>query len=122
MIMDELEKVIIVEGRSDLKKIRRIIREDLQIICTNGTLGVSKLEEIVDNYMLDEKDVYILVDEDDSGHKLRKQLNRELPHAENLYVDRSFREVETTPDTILASILVRANIDIYPEYLQGKNE
>ncbi|MRG85152.1 toprim domain-containing protein [Salinibacillus xinjiangensis] len=118
----DTEKVIIVEGRTDLKKVQPILDDDVLIICTNGTIGIDKVEEIVDNYLLDEKDVYILVDEDDSGHKLRKQLNKELPHAINLYVDRSYREVATTPDRENASILVNANINIHPQYLKGFNE
>ncbi|WP_102028715.1 toprim domain-containing protein [Salirhabdus sp. Marseille-P4669] len=120
--MEYEEKVIIVEGRSDLKKVKRIINDDVLIICTNGTMGITKVEELVDQYMLDDKDVFILVDEDDSGHKLRKQLIMELPHAVNLYVDRSYREVETTPDHVLASILASANIEIYPEFLKGRIE
>ncbi len=122
MELEYEEKVIIVEGRSDLKKVKRIINDDVLIICTNGTMGITKVEELVDQYMLDDKDVFILVDEDDSGHKLRKQLIMELPHAVNLYVDRSYREVETTPDHVLASILASANIEIYPEFLKGRIE
>jgi len=122
MNMDELEKVIIVEGRSDLMKVKKIVNDDLMILCTNGTLGISKLEDMIDEYMLDEREVIILVDEDASGKKLRKQLNKELPHARNLYVDRSYREVETTPDYVLASILVSANIEIFPEFLKGRTE
>jgi toprim domain protein len=119
-MMEHFEKVIIVEGRSDLKKVKKIVNEDLLIICTNGTLGIEKMEEMVDEYLLDEKEVYILVDEDESGHKLRKQLNQELPHAHNLYIDRSYREVETTPDHVLASILAGANIEVFTHYLKGR--
>ncbi|MCP8617728.1 toprim domain-containing protein [Salirhabdus salicampi] len=117
--MNEAEKVIIVEGNSDKKKIKKIITEQVEIICTNGTIGVEQLENIIEDHQLDYRDVYLLLDEDDSGHKLRKQLTRELPHAQQLYVDRSFREVETTPDYELASILVRADIAIDTNYLKG---
>ncbi|MBB6453468.1 toprim domain protein [Salirhabdus euzebyi] len=120
--MLELEKVIIVEGRSDRKKVEHLINEQLEIICTNGTLGIEKLEELIEQYELDDKDIYILVDEDESGIKLRKQLNKELPHAQNLFVDKSYREVATTPNNILASVLVSANISIHPHFLKGQFE
>lgn len=122
IIMLELEKVIIVEGRSDRKKVEHLINEQLEIICTNGTLGIEKLEELIEQYELDDKDIYILVDEDESGIKLRKQLNKELPHAQNLFVDKSYREVATTPNNILASVLVSANISIHPHFLKGQFE
>lgn len=117
--MNEFDKIIIVEGRSDYKKVKRILNEPLQILYTNGTIGMDKLEELVDSHMLDEKDVYILVDEDDSGKRLRRQLTQELPHAIHLYVDRSFREVEATPDNELASILASANLKTHSNFLKG---
>lgn len=115
--MSEFTKVIIVEGRTDKHQIQKIINEDVEIICTNGTLGVERLEELIFDYDLDNKEVYILVDEDDSGHKLRKQLSFELPHAEHIYIDRSFREVAATPEPELASALVSRSISVNPTFL-----
>lgn len=109
------EKVIIVEGSSDRKKVKKVVKEPVEIICTNGTIGDSRLEELVD--ALYDRDVYILVDTDDSGEKLRKQLKRELPRAMHLYVDKAYREVESSPDFHVAAILLKANIDIHIEYL-----
>ncbi|KGX89765.1 hypothetical protein N783_03990 [Pontibacillus marinus BH030004 = DSM 16465] len=117
MWMDELEKVIIVEGKTDKQQIKKIINENVEIICTNGTLGVERLEELIFEYDLDHKDVFILVDEDDSGHKLRKQLSEELPHAEHIYIDKSFREVAATPELELASALVSRSISVDPLFL-----
>lgn len=113
--MKEVEKVIIVEGKSDKQKIASIIKEPVEIVCTNGTISVTKLDELIDEFH--DKEVYILVDSDDSGDKLRKQFMREFPQAEHLYVDRSYREVATAPMSHLATVLVGANIDIYTEYL-----
>lgn len=106
---------IIVEGLSDKKKILKVIRDPVDIICTNGTIGLSKLDELVEE--LEEKEVFILVDSDSSGDKLRKQLKREFPLARNLYIDRKFKEVATAPLEHLAQILLRARIDVYAEYL-----
>lgn len=65
-------KVIIVEGKSDKLKVKHVIEEPLDIICTNGTISLSKLDEFAET--LYDQDVYILVDADDSGEKLRRQL------------------------------------------------
>ncbi|WP_377347436.1 toprim domain-containing protein [Pontibacillus salicampi] len=117
MYMADVEKVIIVEGRTDKQQIKKVVNEDVEIICTNGTLGIERLEELIFEHDLDNKYVYILVDEDDSGHKLRKQLSFELPHAEHIYVDKSFREVAATPEPELASALVSRSISVDPIFL-----
>ncbi|CAM4151985.1 toprim domain-containing protein [Lederbergia lenta] len=108
-------KVIIVEGLSDKKRVARIINEPIDIICTNGTISLTKLDELVEE--LEDRDVYILVDADISGDKLRKQLKREFPMAYHLYIDRTYREVATTPYQHLATMLLRANIDVDVKYL-----
>ncbi|CDQ39151.1 MULTISPECIES: toprim domain-containing protein [Virgibacillus] len=117
MITDELEKIIIVEGLTDKKQIKKVISEDLTIICTNGTLGVERFDQLLEDYALDYKDVYILVDEDESGIKLRKQLARELPHANHIYISSEYREVATTPENILAQTLVSKRIAVNPIFL-----
>ncbi|WP_106498516.1 toprim domain-containing protein [Lentibacillus sp. Marseille-P4043] len=113
----ESEKVIIVEGLTDKKQIKKVITDDVEIICTNGTLGVERFDELLYTYDLDNKDVFILVDEDNSGIKLRKQLARELPHAEHIYVSSEYREVATTPEQILATVLVSKSIAVNPIFL-----
>ncbi|WVE36649.1 hypothetical protein U5A85_29315, partial [Priestia megaterium] len=63
------------------------------------------------------KEVYILVDSDDSGNKLRKQFKRELPEAEHLYIDKMYREVAAAPRHHIATVLLSANIDVNAEFL-----
>ena len=111
----DYDKVIIVEGLSDKKRISRILREPLEIICTNGTISLTRLDELVDE--LDGKEIYILVDADESGEKLRKQLIREFSEARHLYIDTVYKEVATAPYRHLASILSSVNIDVHAEYL-----
>lgn len=113
--MMEIEKVIIVEGTSDKRKIANLIKEPVEIICTNGTISASKMDEFIDQ--LYHKELYILVDADEAGEKLRKQFKREFPHAEHLYIDRTYREVATAPTHHLASVLLGADIDVYTEFL-----
>ncbi|MDQ0254696.1 toprim domain protein [Evansella vedderi] len=90
-----LEKVLIVEGTSDRKRIKQVLDEPVDIICTYGTLSEEKLETLI--LPVEDKDVYILVDEDDAGKKLRKQLKRELPNATHLFTQKGYGQVETTP-------------------------
>ncbi|OLN22588.1 hypothetical protein BTO30_08865 [Domibacillus antri] len=111
-----VEKTIIVEGSSDRKRVAEIVKEPVDIICTNGTIGVSRLDELVDE--LFGRDVYILVDADASGEKLRRQFKRELPEARHLYIDRRYKEVAAAPHYYLASVLMSADIDVHGEFLQ----
>lgn len=115
MTLDYFEKVIIVEGKSDKKKVLNVINEEIEIICTNGTISVSKLDELIEH--LYNKDVYILVDADDAGEKLRKQFKREFPEAEHIYIDKMYREVATAPEQHLATVLLGANFDVHAEFL-----
>lgn len=108
-------RVIIVEGLSDKKKVMKIVNEPIQIISTNGTIGIGKLDELVEE--LDGKEVYILVDADSSGEKLRKKLKQGFPSAHHLYIHRKYKEVADAPYDHLATILLRAHIDVRAEYL-----
>lgn len=112
---EELNKVLIVEGTSDKRKVESIIREPLEIICTNGTLSLTRLDELVDS--LYDKDVYILVDADEAGEKLRGLFKREFPEAQHLYIDKMYREVANAPTYHLASILLSANIDVDARFI-----
>jgi toprim domain protein len=117
MMEGEAERIVIVEGLTDKKQIEKVIADRITIVCTNGTFGVERFDELLDGYDLDHKEVYILVDEDDAGIKLRKQLARELPHAEHIYVSSQFREVATTPKEELALALVDKDIMVNPIFL-----
>ena len=114
--MEHNHKVIIVEGASDKRKVQPILKEPVDIICTNGTISLSRLDELIES--LFDKDVYILVDADESGEKLRKQFKREFPEASHLYIDKMYREVATTPEKHLAAVLLSANIDVHAEFLE----
>ncbi|SDN79464.1 toprim domain-containing protein [Alkalicoccus daliensis] len=98
-----IEKVIIVEGKNDRARMRQVLDEPVEIICTHGTLSVEKLERFI--YPVEDLDVFILVDEDDAGIKLRRQLMHELPNAVHLYIEKEFRQVETTPLHYLQDLL-----------------
>jgi toprim domain protein len=111
----EVEKVIIVEGTSDKRKVLNVVNEPVEIICTNGTISLTRLDEMIDELFY--RDVYVLVDSDESGDRLRKQFKRELPEAAHLFIDRMYREVATAPDQHVAAVLLSANIDVQAKYL-----
>lgn len=103
-------RVIIVEGKTDKEKILKALEESVKIFCTFGTLNNETLEIIIDEYH--KNDVYIFVDSDDSGVKLRKQLRRGLPNAHHLYTEKIFKEVAATPIKYLSEILKKAHFDV----------
>lgn len=116
MAIVEIDKVIIVEGKSDKQKIKEIINEPVEILCTNGTIGIEKLDELIDQIY--DKQVYVLLDADESGEKLRKQFKREFPQADHLYIDKMYREVAASPAQHIAHVLLRADIEVHTKYLK----
>ncbi len=104
------DKVIIVEGKTDKEQLMRVLDEQVEIICTYGTISFDRLEELSEE--LEEKDVYVLVDADDAGEKLRRQLTQEIPHAEHLYITMLHREVAETPLNYLNRILRAAKFKV----------
>lgn len=108
-------KVIIVEGKTDKERLKQLIDEPVEIICTFGTLSDQKLEELVGR--TEGTEVFILVDADNSGNKIRKQLKNELPNAKHLYTRKMYREVATTPMAYLAKILANAHFTVDEDYL-----
>jgi len=114
----ELEKkIIIVEGQSDKQHVGKVVQEEVEIICTYGTFGIEKFDEMLEEFALDDQDVYIFVDADESGIKLRKQLTAELPHATQMYIPDEYIEVELTPENIIAMELIKHNFKVKPLYL-----
>ncbi|WP_017379138.1 hypothetical protein [Paenisporosarcina sp. TG-14] len=110
-----MDKIIVVEGRSDKQRLLPLLAEPVEIICTNGTVSATRLEELLDPYA--KLDIYVFVDADKSGEKLRALIKREYPEALHLYTDITYREVATTPIKVLASILLGANIDVKSEFI-----
>src|SRR5699024_11922040 len=110
------KKVVIVEGTNDKHHIKKVLLEDVDIICTHGTFGVEKFDEMLDAYQLDDRDVYIFVDSDEPSEKLRQQLKQELQHAIHLYVPPEWGEVQATPEKIIAHELLQAYFDVHSIY------
>lgn len=110
------KKVIIVEGANDKHHIKKVLLDDVDIVCTHGTFGVEKFDDMLEAHDLDNRDVYLFVDADEPGKKLRLQLQQELPHAHHLYVPLEWAEVEATSEKIIAQVLLQADFDVHPIY------
>lgn len=102
-MVEIMSKVIIVEGKTDKKRLEQILDEQVKIACTYGTLGLDKLEELITEYGEDE--VCVFLDADEAGDKARRLFKREFPNVRHVYTHRMYREVATTPLHVLAQIL-----------------
>ncbi|WP_203247993.1 toprim domain-containing protein [Sporosarcina beigongshangi] len=108
------DKVIVVEGSADKKRLARILAEPVDIICTNGTVSPYRLEELLAPY--EQHELYVFVDADESGEKIRTLVRREFPNAIHLYTEKVYKEVETTPYQVLATILLEANFALHSNF------
>lgn len=122
--MDADRIVIIVEGKNDRSRLRRIVKEDIDIICTYGTPGPERLEQL--KTQVGERQVYIFTDNDPSGKKIRARLCDAFPDAEQLYTKKGYAGVEGTPDEYVIRQLEKAGLEeyiLYPDQtLPGSGE
>jgi len=105
-----MSKVIIVEGKTDKERLLEIIDEPVEIICSYGTISYEKLEEWANQ--LEDAEVYLFVDADESGKSIRKKLYQELPNIQHLYTQHMYREVATTPIEVLTQVLEQAHFKV----------
>ncbi|MBY9078877.1 DNA primase [Paenibacillus sp. HN-1] len=109
---------IIVEGKNDRSRLRRLLRPEVDIFCTFGTLNTEKLETL--RKQVSGCELYLYMDNDSSGKKIRGVLRDAFPDAEHIYTRRGYAGVEGTPDEYNISQLEKAGLEeyiIYPEPL-----
>ncbi|WP_284644632.1 toprim domain-containing protein [Paenibacillus silviterrae] len=107
--------VIIVEGKNDKARLRRLLTEDITILCTFGSLNTLKLEDL--RQKAGSSEVFLFTDNDSSGKKIRGILRDLFPDAEQIYTRRGYAGVEGTPDEYLIQQLEKAGLEefiIYP--------
>lgn len=122
MMEYEWSKILIVEGLTDKEQVHRVMTDDdIQILCTHGTFSIERFDHLLDVYQLDDREVFLLVDEDESGMKLRKQLRQELPHAIDIHVPEEFGEVASTPLEVLATVLKHEHIEVNSLFLINRS-
>lgn len=106
---------IIVEGKNDRSKLRLVLRDDVNIYCTFGTLNTLKLEALRKQVADDE--VFLFMDNDSSGKKIRGVLRDLFPDAVHMYTRRGYAGVEGTPKEYVIAQLEKAGLEefiIYP--------
>lgn len=105
---------IIVEGKNDRSRLRRLVTSDITILCTFGTLNTNKLESL--HKQVKDQEVYLFMDNDSSGKKIRGILRDAFPDATHIYTRRGYAGVEGTPDEYLISQLEKAGLEEFINY------
>ncbi|WP_379130419.1 toprim domain-containing protein [Paenibacillus sp. sgz500958] len=109
---------IIVEGKNDRSKLRRLLMENVNILCTFGSLNTEKVETL--RKEVGDGEVFLYMDNDSSGKKIRGILRDTFPDAEHIYTRRGYAGVEGTPDEYNITQLEKAGLEeyiVYPEPL-----
>lgn len=106
--------VIIVEGKNDKSRLRRLLNHEVAILCTFGTPSTEKLAEL--RKKADDRDVFIFADNDASGKRIRAMVSDIFPDAEQIYTRRGYAGVEGTPDEYLIQQLEKAGLEEYILY------
>lgn len=110
-----MSAAIIVEGKNDKSRLRRLLSDEIVILCTYGSLNTERLEVI--KKRAEGRDLYIFTDNDSSGKKIRGILRDTFPDAEQIYTRRGYAGVEGTPEEYLIQQLEKAGLEefiIYP--------
>lgn len=105
---------IVVEGKNDKSRLKRLLTDDILIVCTFGSLNTDRLEQLKKS--IGNRDVYVFTDNDASGKKIRAILRDTFPDAEQIYTRRGYAGVEGTPDEYLIQQLEKAGLGEYIVY------
>lgn len=103
--------VIIVEGKNDRARLRRLLTGDVDILCTFGTPGPDQIDRLVRT--VGDRELYIFTDNDASGRRIRGILRDAFPDAEHIYTRKGYPGVEHTPDEYLIQQLEKAGLEAY---------
>jgi toprim domain protein len=105
---------IIVEGKNDKSRLKRVVDESILILCTYGTPSSLTLEEL--KKKVGHKHVFIFTDNDASGKKIRFLLRDTFPDAEQIYTRKGYAGVEGTPEEYIIQQLEKAGLEEYIIY------
>ncbi|MCC3374673.1 DNA primase [Cohnella sp. REN36] len=109
-----MEIAIIVEGKNDKSRLSRVLSPDVPIYCTFGTLNTNRIEML--RKSVGDRQVYLFMDHDASGRRIRGVLGDVFPDAEHLYTRRGYAGVEGTPEEYLIQQLEKAGLEAYIVY------
>jgi toprim domain protein len=105
---------IIVEGKNDRNRLRRLLSPEIDIYCTFGTPGTGTLEELKNK--IGDREVFLFTDNDASGKKIRWLLRETFPDAAQIYTRKGYAGVEGTPDEYIIQQLEKAGLEEYILY------
>lgn len=105
---------IIVEGKNDKKRLRKLLEDDIEIICSYGTPGTVRLEQI--KQAVADSHVLIFTDNDASGRRIRGILSEAFLDAEHLYTKKGYAGVEGTPEEYIIQQLEKAGLEEFIRY------
>ncbi|MFD0590712.1 toprim domain-containing protein [Paenibacillus sp. GCM10027627] len=109
-----MEFIIVVEGKNDRSRLRRVLDKDVGIYCTYGTPGEEQLQKL--KREIGDRETFIFTDNDSSGRKIRKLLSDLFPDAEHIYTRRGYAGVEHTPEDYLIQQLEKAGLEAHIVY------
>lgn len=109
-----MDIAIIVEGKNDKARLKRVLAACVPIYCTFGTPGSEQLDKL--RRQVGDSQVYIFTDNDSSGKKIRFLLREQFPDAEHLYTRRGYSGVEHTPEEYLIEQLEKAGLEEHIAY------
>lgn len=113
--MSVITKVIVVEGKHDKLRLQKVLTEPVHIICTNGTMGIGKLDEMIED--LYHHKVYIMTDSDKAGRKIRAWFKRHLSESNHIHIDPKYGEVGNCPLDYLARIMTKHHFDVDEQFV-----
>lgn len=100
---------IIVEGKNDKSRLKKLVSDEILVLCTNGTLNTERLEKL--KKQIGDREVYLFTDNDSSGKRIRGLLRDAFPDAGQIYTRRGYAGVEGTPDEYLIQQLEKAGLE-----------
>jgi toprim domain protein len=106
-----LAVALIVEGKHDRSKLRRLLSEEVRILCTYGTPSSKQLAQLVKAVGDDE--VFIFTDNDSSGRRIRYMISELFSDATHMYTRRGYAGVEGTPDEYLLQQIDKHGLSEY---------
>ncbi|WP_195575741.1 toprim domain-containing protein [Paenibacillus sp. 1001270B_150601_E10] len=109
-----MDIIIIVEGKNDRSRLRRLVDDRVGILCTYGTLNTAKTESL--RKEVGNRPVYLFMDNDASGKRIRGVLRDTFPDAEHIYTRRGYAGVEGTPEEYMLQQLEKAGLEEYLVY------
>jgi toprim domain protein len=103
--------VIIVEGKNDRSRLRRLLSEEVDILCTYGTPNSATIEQL--KKQVGDREVFLFTDNDPSGKRIRGLLRDAFPDAAHVYTRKGYAGVEGTPDEYLIQQLEKAGLEAF---------